>query len=124
MMRKLIPLSVALMVGACVQQPVPLVTTAPLVIIPSPPPKPKITAVQLLGQSQHWVLKNLGKPAFIRTDMQANIWQYKNSHCVLNVFLYTGEPTDPAPAKVLHFDARDMHGHNTDRNVCLSTLQD
>ena len=118
-MRKFFVLSLALVVSACAAQQAKPVTV-PTAAVPA---QPKITSVQLLGKSQHWVLKHLGEPAFMRTDMHATIWLYKNSHCVLNVFLYAGEPTDPAPAKVLHFDARDTHGHNTDRDTCLSALQ-
>ena len=117
-MRTLFALSLSALVSACTAQPAKPVTTASVVAA-----LPKITSVELLGQPQHWVLEHLGEPAFLRTDMHATIWLYKNSHCVLNVFLYAGEPSDPAPAKVLHFDARDSHGDNTDRNECLNALQ-
>ena len=119
-MHKFFMLSLALVVSACAAQQAKPVASPSTIAAPA---QPKITAVQLLGKSQGWVLEHIGEPAFMRTDMHATIWLYKNSHCVLNVFLYAGEPTDPAPAKVLHFDARDTHGHNTDRDMCLSALQ-
>ena len=117
-MRTFFALSLAFAVSACTAQQAKPVTSPVTAAV-----QPKITAVQLLGKPQDWVLDHLGEPAFLRTDMHATIWLYKNSHCVLNVFLYAGEPTDPAPAKVLHFDARDTHGDNTDRDACLSALQ-
>lgn len=120
-MRTLLALSLALFVSACAAPQSRPVTSPDA---QSATAKPKITAVQVLGKSQYWVLEHLGEPAFMRTDMHATIWQYKNSHCVLNVFLYVGEPTDPTPAKVLHFDARDSLGDNTDRDACLSALRD
>jgi len=120
-MRRILALSLALLAGACAA---PQSRPVPSPDAQSAPAKPKITAVQVLGKSQYWVLEHLGEPAFMRTDMHATIWQYKNTHCVLNIFLYAGEPSDPTPAKVLHFDARDSHGHNTDRDACLSALQD
>ena len=84
------------------------------------PAKPKITETQLLGAKGPWVLSQLGTPEFSRQDLDAHIWQYKNATCVLNVFLYD-ENDD---FKVLHFDARDAQGANTDRGACLSHLQD
>lgn len=84
------------------------------------PSKPKITSAQLLGQGGSWVVAQLGAPAFVRTERTANIWQYKNGVCVLNVFLYTDDKARP---RVLHFDARNAQGTNTDREACLNALQ-
>ena len=89
----------------------------------SDPNKPKITDAQMLGKSDAWLLQNLGEPHFKRTERTANIWQYKNDACVLNVFLYADAPAG-RPVRVLHFDARDATGKNTDRKLCLSALQD
>lgn len=86
--------------------------------------KPKITARQMLGQSDAWLLANLGEPHFMRADRVANIWQYKNGTCMLNVFLYGDELSATALKHVLHFDARDNTGQNTDREHCLSVLQE
>lgn len=118
-MRKLFVLSLVLLASACAPGQSGPVTTP----VDPAHAQPEISSVELLGKSQGWVTSHLGEPAFMRTDMHATIWLYKNDHCVLNVFLYAGEPTDPAPAKVLHFDARDTHGDNTDRDACLSALQ-
>lgn len=90
----------------------------------SAPKKPKITADQLLGQTDAWVIEHLGEPAFRRTDHFANLWQYKNASCVLNVFLYADGKDAAAPSRVLHFDARDARGGNAERDPCLSALQD
>ena len=67
------------------------------------------------------MVAQLGSPAFVRTERTANIWQYKNGVCVLNVFLYAD---DSAAPRVLHFDARNAQGANTNRETCLSALQD
>jgi len=82
--------------------------------------KPKITSQQLLGQGGAWVKAQLGDPGFVRTDQSAHLWQYKNGSCVLNVFLYPDEGNAP---RVLHFDARNSNGGNTDRDRCLALLQ-
>ncbi|HEY9078644.1 hypothetical protein [Magnetovibrio sp.] len=83
--------------------------------------KPKITSAQLLGRDGDWLKSRLGEPAFVRSEKTANIWQYKNHVCVLNVFLYV-EGDDAVP-HVLHFDARNIKGDNTDRDRCLAMLQ-
>ena len=104
----------------------PPATTPQTVEAPKAPPKPKITTVQLLGQTDSWLLEKMGEPAFRRTDRHANLWQYKNGSCVLNVFLYADgqAAADSAPTRVLHFDARTLEGGNADRAQCLSILQD
>lgn len=91
---------------------------------PPPPAKPKITSRQLLGQGGPWVIAKLGDPSFVRSEKTANIWQYKNGHCVLNLFLYVDGDQQAADPKVLHFDARDAQGSNTDRDHCLAHFQD
>lgn len=127
-LRALSPLLVlaALALGACAAPngAPPAVTPDTVEAQPQKPAKPKVTAAQLLGQSDAWVMAQLGEPHFKRADRQANIWQYKNGVCVLNVFLYADEAGTPSPAHVLHFDARDLRGGNTDRDHCLNVLQD
>jgi hypothetical protein len=119
----------ALALSACAQPtdrlaPMTAPGTAPTVV-QDQPTKPKITTAQLLGQGDLWVVAHLGEPAFVRSERTANIWQYKNHVCVLNVFLYADDDTHKGgKARVLHFDARDAQGTNTDRDTCLSALQD
>jgi hypothetical protein len=119
----------ALALSACAQPsdqlaPMTAPGTTPIPV-QNQPTKPKITSAQLLGQGGSWVVAHLGEPAFVRSERTANIWQYKNDVCVLNVFLYADDdPQKGAKARVLHFDARDTQGANTDRDTCLSTLQD
>lgn len=121
-MRFLILGLVALSLSACGQPGKRPATTSAAAGTQAAPQKVKITSAELLGQTGTWVRAKVGTPAFARSDMQANLWQYKNAQCVLNVFLYTDG--DAGPARVLHFDARDTVGNNTDRNVCLNSLQD
>jgi len=125
-MRSFFPLAAAaLALSACAQpsaSPAPVTTLTP---VQDQPAKPKITTAQLLGQGGSWVEAHLGEPAFVRSERTANIWQYKNDVCVLNVFLYADDDAQKeGKARVLHFDARDAQGTNTDRDTCLSALQD
>lgn len=137
-MLKYTSIAVLLLLGACAGAPQPdtpsaspavspeTVSVEPEVPVapPAPPPIPKITSQQLLGQGGPWVIAKLGDPEFMRADRTANIWQYKNGHCVLNVFLYADENEQALEPRVLHFDARDNQGSNTDREHCLALLQD
>lgn len=136
-MQKLILLAAVLALAACAAPTAPhapavtpeTVDNQPAAPIASPTvgvttvAKPKITSAQLLGQGGSWVKSKLGEPNFVRAEKTANIWQYKNHICVLNVFLYV-EGDDLSQPHVLHFDARDAKGANTDRNRCLAVLQD
>ncbi|MEG3617000.1 hypothetical protein V5T82_00900 [Magnetovibrio sp. PR-2] len=119
---KLLILSLGLTLGACGGGATkPVETQKPAETAkPAKPAKPKITPQQLLGAKGPWLLSHMGRPDFSRQDLNAHIWQYKNQACVLNVFLYD----ENEDFKVLHFDARDAKGSNTDRAACLSTLQD
>lgn len=43
---------------------------------------------QLMGLDHTALNKKLGKPALIRRDGNAEIWQYRADRCVLDLFLY------------------------------------
>lgn len=43
---------------------------------------------EFLGFSPERVLPILGAPDFVRRDGNAQIWQYRANHCVLDLFLY------------------------------------
>ena len=84
------------------------------------PPVIKITSEQLLGQNTSWVGDNLGQPTFKRKDGDAEIWQYKNTECVLSIFIY--ENANGGGRQVLHFDGRDLGGSPIAREICLNSL--
>lgn len=56
---------------------------------------------QLLGMRSAAVSDMLGKPSVIRREGEAEIWQYREEECVLDLFLYGGMP------QVEHVDLRD-----------------
>ncbi|PHS75611.1 MAG: hypothetical protein COB59_11465 [Rhodospirillaceae bacterium] len=132
-MKKYLILSIVLFAGACAAPQEPLQTTqdpaekksvdkAVRSFFKAPKaPKPALTSQQVLGKDEAWLRGKLGAPNFTRNDLQASIWMYKNKDCILNLFLYS-EITPNAPLSVMHFDARDIHGHNMDRDACLATF--
>ena len=87
------------------------------------PNRPRITAEQLLGRDATLLRASLGKPDFLRRDGGAEIWQYKNGTCVLNIFLYDETPSKSGAKRALHFDARSLDGKVADREACLKTVQ-
>ncbi len=60
------------------------------VVTPPPPPPVDDNPDQLLGLSGDAVSEKLGKPALIRREGDAEIWQYRSPLCVLDLFLYGG----------------------------------
>ncbi len=56
-----------------------------------------------MGLSAAAVTALLGPPDYRRRDKPAEIWQYRNDACVLDIFLYSA---NGAPAKVNHMDFR------------------
>lgn len=68
------------------EDPLPLVNDNPL---------------QLMGMDRESLTVMLGKPALVRRDGEAEVWQYRADRCVLDLFLYGVEK------KVEHVDLRD-----------------
>ncbi len=74
-------------------------------IVPGPDrvPAPRT----LLGLEHHQVMTLLGAPSFKRRDDPAQIWQYRDSTCILDVFLY--RPEGGGAYRVTHVEVRG-HG--------------
>jgi hypothetical protein len=60
------------------------------------------------------VVARLGAPDFTRQDPPAEIWQYRGSSCVLDVFLYP----DGGEMKVVHANTRDRDRVQAPENGC------
>jgi len=88
--------------SAPAEQAAPEQTLAPFNGMAMVPPTPvDDNPDQLLGLSGDDVTEKLGKPALIRRDGAAEVWQYRRVRCVLDLFLYGSEQT------VEHVDLRD-----------------
>jgi hypothetical protein len=65
----------------------------------------------------------LGRPAFLRRDAPAELWQYRHQSCVLDLFLYPGtEPGGGSGLSVRHFEARSRNRSPTSPRACLGEL--
>ena len=78
-----------------------------------PPPSP----ARLLGMRGAAVAGLLGPAKLVRRDGDAEIWQYRNDHCVLDVFLY-----GPGPLSVTHVDLRKRRRGTQDKTACYAEL--
>ena len=93
---------------------------SPAAIAAAPAPmlqRPALEVAQLASLktlSTQDLIDRLGQPDFTRRDPPAEIWQYRSSTCVLNVFLY---PED-GQMKVLDAATRDRDRLQAPENNC------
>ncbi|MBL4720613.1 MAG: hypothetical protein JKY20_05735 [Alphaproteobacteria bacterium] len=87
------------------------IATAPR--IPMAPPKPG----RLIGMNGAAVAELLGPARFVRRDGPAEVWQYRNEHCVLDVFLYGRDRLN-----VTYFDLRKRRTGAMEPTACYAEL--
>lgn len=79
----------------------------------------------LLGLNALEVAKLLGTPNLLRREYPAEIWQYHNQDCVLDIFLY---PAKHAAPIVTYFETRDRTlsqlkmVHISEQNKCFQQI--
>ena len=81
--------------------------------VASPP-----AAENLLGTDSAKLETWLGKPRLIRHDDPAQVWQYRNNSCVLDVYLYPAEDE----LKVAHAEARTQAITASPVSACLAAF--
>lgn len=84
------------------------------------PPEPFIDddPQRLMGIGPGALSAVLGEPELIRREAPAEIWQYRNDNCVLDVFLY-----DTAGRReVTYVEARDGAAQRIETRTCLNEL--
>lgn len=74
-------------------------------------------ARHLVGKSEGEIRSELGAPAFRRTDGPAQVWQYRGSSCLLDVFLYK---EGGGGFRVKHAELRRRGGTGLSERACLS----
>lgn len=81
-------------------------TTMQTARVPAQPkPVPVINApkpADIIGSPSSKLVAKLGSATLVRTDISAEIWQYRTEDCVLFLFLYPGE----SEMAVRHIDSR------------------
>ncbi|MDH3232435.1 MAG: hypothetical protein OEQ29_02845 [Alphaproteobacteria bacterium] len=73
-------------------------------------------ARNLVGKSDREIRSSLGNPAFRRTDGPAQVWQYRGSACMLDVFLYK----EGGGFRVKHAELRRRGGAGLSDSACMS----
>ena len=76
------------------------------------------TAGNLVGADPAKLEQWLGKPGFVRLDDPAQVWQYRDQGCVVDVYLY---PSGDGMA-VSHAEARSQKYLGDPMNPCLALL--
>ena len=85
----------------------------------APPPEVDANPERFLGASPAALGAELGRPALVRAEGPARVWQYRGGACVLDLVLYPGAdgPT------VRHLEARDpVDAKPHDTAACLKDL--
>lgn len=91
---------------------------------PLPPPEPPaLKPAELMGLAQGELTELLGTPSLKRTDPPAALWQYRDTDCILDLFLYE----DGSAYRVRHIEFRRRGDTaalaGTDAESCLARLR-
>jgi len=87
-------------------------------IVPGPGRVPAPST--LLGLEHHQVTALLGKPSFTRRDDPAQIWQYRDDTCILDIFLY--RPEGGGAYRVTHVEVRGYGVIKVSQEDCFLNL--
>ena len=63
---------------------------------------------RLIGLSVQEAAELLGRPALVRAEPPAEVWQYASSECVLHLFLYEGDIA--GRLAITHYEMRGLKG--------------
>ena len=72
----------------------------------------------VMGLGQDALAAHLGEPRMIRREPPAEIWQYRTSDCVLDVFLYE----ENGATSVTYIEARDLAAAPTETRACIGQV--
>lgn len=79
----------------------------------------RFDANEFVGFSPDRVLPILGAPDFVRRDGTAQIWQYRDTNCILDLFLYQSG----SEALVKHAELRSRVPGAESLDVCYSRMR-
>jgi hypothetical protein len=79
----------------------------------------RFDAGEFMGYSPERVLPVLGAPDFVRRDGNAQIWQYRATSCILDLFLYKANGS----TQVKHAELRPRAPATETLDVCYSRLR-
>jgi hypothetical protein len=91
-------------------------------IVPQPEPEPLVPGpdpASLVGYDRAALENLFGKPSFTRRDPPAELWQYRNDRCTLDLFLYEGAS---GGYSVEHLEFREMETSAESTEHCLNAI--
>lgn len=94
--------------------------TASIPAKPKKPERPLPTLHDMIGLDRNQITALLGKPHFRRHDKPADLWQYRNKKCALDLFLY--RIRDGVIYKVTHADVRILNSAKATKDACFKKL--
>ena len=115
-MRLILPLSLALFVGACASTPKPVERPA------APAPREVGGSGNLIGLTPSELSARLGQPVLQVREGQGTKLQFRSATCVLDAYLYPG-PTGNGATRVTHVDTRNRDGANVAPSGCIAALE-
>jgi hypothetical protein len=74
---------------------------------------------ELLGLDHTALRRVLGRPAQVRNEVTAQVWQYVTGDCVVDLYLYDD---DSGALKVTYVEARSRTAEQTPTSRCLKSL--
>jgi hypothetical protein len=74
---------------------------------------------ELLGLDYSALRRVLGRPAQVRHEVTAQVWQYVTGDCVVDLYLYSD---DSGALKVTYVEARSRSAEQTPTSRCLKSL--
>jgi hypothetical protein len=75
---------------------------------------------ELLGLDHTALRRVLGKPAQVRHEVTAQVWQYVTGDCVVDLYLYDAD--ESGALKVTYVEARSRSAETTPTTRCLKSL--
>jgi len=114
-MRRLLALSVSLLVAGCATAP-----TTPVQQPQQPVQEEPTVRSQVIGMTAPELIHFLGTPALQIREGESLKLQFRSSQCVLDAYLY---PSGNAPMRVTHVDARTRALATVDQALCIASLR-
>ncbi|WP_395622205.1 hypothetical protein [Sphingomonas daechungensis] len=115
-MRKILPLTGALLLSACATQPGPE---------PEPASRPTPTGPSVPGSLVNMtaaeLIQKMGQPKLQVREGPGLKLQFKSRSCILDAYLYPS-PSGGLPERVTHVDTRLSNGNDTSQQACIASL--
>ncbi len=84
------------------------------------PNRALVTSAAIINKSPQEIMALFGSPVLKRSDPPAELWQFHQADCVVDIFFYSR--THQQPLRATHVIARSRAGIAADTDLCLSHL--